>query len=186
MIVHLEKRLLSVKEYHKMEEVGILNPSDRVELIRGEIIKMSPFKSAHTSCVKRLTALMYRLVEELFTISVQDPITISDHSEPEPDLALLKYSEDFYAQKHPQPKDVILLIEVSDSTLEIDRHVKMTLYAEAGIKEYWIINLIDQYIEIYKKPEGANFKLREIFYPKDQVLIPECQISIPVSDILGA
>ena len=104
MIVHLGKRLLSVEEYHKMGEFGILNPDDRVELIKGEIIKKSPYKSAHTSCVKRITALMYKLLGNRVIIGVQDPVTIQDHSEPEPDIALLNYSEDFYADHHPKPE----------------------------------------------------------------------------------
>ena len=185
MVVQLEKRLLSVEEYHKMGEVGILNPEDRVELIRGEIIKMSPYKSAHTSCVKRITAMMYKLLSGRVTISVQDPITIEKHSEPEPDVALLTYAEDFYAERHPGPEDVILIIEVSDSTLDIDRHVKLPLYAQAGIIEYWIVNLVDQILEVYKKPEGNNFKLREIYYPKDQISLEKLGVSIEVKHLLG-
>lgn len=184
MTLNLEKRLLTVEEYHRMEEVGILKPVDRVELLNGEIIKMSPFKSRHTSHVKRLNALMFKLVGDLMTISVQDPITINEYSEPEPDVALLKLSKSFYANSHPKAKDVVLVIEVSDSTLEMDRTIKLDLYANAGIKEYWIVNLIDNQIEVYKKPVAGNYKLREIIFLKEEIQLPKTKISIKVSDIL--
>lgn len=184
MTLNLEKRLLTVDEYHRMEEVGILKPVDRVELLNGEIIKMSPFKSKHTSHVKRLNALMFKLVGELMTISVQDPITLNKYSEPEPDLALLKLSKNFYANKHPQAKDVILVVEVSDSTLEMDRTIKLDLYANAGIKEYWIVNLIDHQIEVYKKPVSGTYKLREIVHATDKIQLPKTKITVKASEIL--
>lgn len=185
MVGNIEKRLLTVAEYHKMAEVGILDPDDRIELIKGEIIKMSPLNSPHTSHVKRLNALMFRLLGDRVTISVQDPITIEDHSEPEPDVALLAFSEDFYAERHPRPEDVLLLIEVADSTVAKDQQLKLPLYAEAGIKAYWIVNLVDKQLEVYLNPEGKNYTIKKIYRSGDEVLIESLDLSIPVKNIMG-
>jgi Uma2 family endonuclease len=185
MTLYLQRRLLTVAEYQKMGEVGILTQDDRVELINGEIIKMSPFKSTHTSHVKRLNALLSRLVAGEMTISVQDPITIDPYSEPEPDIALLKPSKDFYAKRHPEPKDVYLVIEVADSTLEKDQTVKLELYAKAGIKEYWIVNLIEKQIEVYKNPKAGNYKQREIIHKGYNITLPKVNVVIRVNDILS-
>ena len=185
MGVKLEKRLLTVAEYHRMAEVGILDPDDRVELIKGEIIKMSPLNSPHTSHVKRINALMFRLFGDRVTISVQDPITIEDHSEPEPDIALLTFSEDYYAERHPRPEEVILLIEVADSTVAKDQHVKLPLYAEAGIKEYWIVNLVNQQLEVYRHPEGSTYLSQATYTARDQGTLESLGVSIQVDAILG-
>ncbi len=184
MTLNLQRRLLTVDEYQKMGEVGILTPDDRVELINGEIIKMSPFKSKHTSVVKKITALLYRLVADQMIISVQDPIRLNQHSEPEPDIALLKLSKDFYAKRHPGPKDVYLIIEVSDSTLEKDRTVKLELYAKAGIKEYWIVNLIENQIEVYKSPKADKYKLRELIGKNDNIIFPKTEVTVKADEIL--
>ena len=185
MVVNVEKRLLTVAEYHKMAEVGILDSDDRVELIKGEIIKMSPLNSPHTSHVKRLNALMFRLFGNHLTISVQDPITIEDHSEPEPDIALLAFSEDFYAERHPRPEDVLLLIEVADSTLAKDQQLKLPLYAEAGIKEYWIVNIVNKQLEVYQKPKDSSYTLQKIYTSGDQVSLENLGATIDVNSILG-
>ncbi len=185
MVANIEKRLLTVAEYHKMVEVGILDPDDRVELIKGEIIKMSPLSSLHTSHVKRITSLMYQLLSNRVTISVQDPITIEDHSEPEPDIALLTFSEDFYAERHPGPEDVLLLIEVADSTLAKDQRLKLPLYAEAGIVEYWIVNLVDHKLEVYTNPEDNTYTSTSIYSPGDQITLKNLDITIAVKELLG-
>ena len=184
MTAFLEKRLLSVKEYHKMGEVGILAPDDRLELINGEIIKMSPLNSKHTSHVKRITALFYRLLDGQVTISIQDPVELNDYSEPEPDIAVLKFREDFYAEKHPLPVDVILLVEVADSTVVTDKKVKMPLYAKSGIPELWIVNLQENVIEVYKDNEGGVFKTQKSFKKGDTLPLSNFDISIKVDQIL--
>ncbi|MEM6628762.1 MAG: Uma2 family endonuclease [Bacteroidota bacterium] len=185
MVVNVEKRLLTVAEYHKMAEVGILDPDDRVELIKGEIIKMSPLNSPHTSPVKRITSLMYQLFGNRLTISVQDPITIEDHSEPEPDIALLAFSKDFYAERHPRPEDVILLIEVADSTVAKDQQLKLPLYAEAGIKEYWIVNIVEKQLEVYQQPKDSSYTIQKIYTSRDQVRLENLGATINVNSILG-
>ncbi len=172
MTATLQKRLINVKEYHLMGKVGILKEKG-IELIEGEIIKMSPTGSKHASCVNRLTNLLTktRLVnqlEEKVIISVQNPIALGEFSEPEPDLALLKYKADFYADTHPTPQDVLLLIEVADSTLETDRKIKAPLYAKAGIPEYWIVNLEEKQLEVFHSPKAGAYQQKNIFSLKDQ------------------
>jgi len=180
----LEKRLINISEYHKMGEVGILTEEDKVELLNGEIIHMSPVNSKHGGHVKRTNALLGKLLGELAVIGVRDPIVIPDLSEPEPDVSVLKPNDDFYETKHPTSEDVYLLIEVSDSTLRKDREVKSPIYAEAGVKEYWIVNLVDNCIEVYKKPKKGEYTSRATFYKKDEIELEDFNIKIQVSDIL--
>jgi len=184
MTVKLQKRLIKVDEYHLMGEVGILGEKG-IELIEGELIKMSPTGSKHASCVNRLNKLFNRLlVEEI--VAVQNPIILDDFSEPEPDLAILKYQEDFYAKAHPTPQDVRLLIEVSDSTLDADREIKAPLYAKVGIPEYWIVNIEAQQIEVYYAPKLGNYQQKEIFEINDEVKAQfSAQITLKVKDVFG-
>ena len=133
MPVQVERRTFNVEEYHRMLDAGIITEDDRVELIEGEILMMSPIGSWHAACVNRLDALLHRLFGESVIISVQNPIRLSDFSEPQPDLAVLRARQDYYAQTHPTSNDILLLIEVADQSLEFDRDVKVPLYAKAAI-----------------------------------------------------
>jgi len=161
MTFQLEKRLISVSDYHKMGEAGILTEAEKVELLNGEIIRRSPVNSKHRSHVRRLTALLYGILkEDSAIISIKKPIVIPDFSEPEPDVTIVRFDPNFYSENHPYPKDVFILIEVSDSTLLIDREVKLPIYATAKIKEYWIVNLVENCIEVYKNPTKDNYKLK--------------------------
>lgn len=132
---------ISVDDYRRMGEIGILEPDLRVELIDGEIILMPPIGASHTSIVDRLTRLFVTGTGERAIVRVQGPVRLSELSEPQPDLALLAPSEDFYAARTAGPQDVLLLVEVADSTLRYDREVKTPLYARAGIAEYWIVDV---------------------------------------------
>ena len=150
----------SVAAYHRMISEGILSEDDPVELIRGEIIEKMPVGATHAAAVKRLNRIFAGL--ESVIVSVQDPILLDD-SEPEPDLALLRYRDDFYAGQKPTAADVRLLIEVADSSLAYDRQIKLPLYARAKIGEVWIVDLIDTQVEVYRdpNPEG-DFASRSI------------------------
>ena len=165
MAVQVERQRFTVEDYYKMAEAGILKPEDRVELINGEIIKMSPIKSQHAGHVTRLNALLSKLIGDNALVSVQNPIRIDNFSEPEPDIALLKPVSHFYIEGHPEPKDVFLLIEVADSSLRYDQKVKLALYARAGIPEVWIINLLARCVEVYRQPEAGRYLDREIVNP---------------------
>ncbi len=119
----IRRHRFNVADYHRMGEAGILNEDDRVELIDGEIIEMTPIGSPHGGRVKQLNYLLTRAVGEEAIIAAQDPVILGDRSEPEPDLALLRPRADFYKESHPQPDDVLLLIEVADTSLEKDCQV---------------------------------------------------------------
>lgn len=136
----------TVADYHKLAGMGMFD-DQRVELISGEIIHMSPIGKLHAATVKAIAALLWAAAGDSGIISVQDPVMINDHSEPEPDLAILKPNPSFYAERLPGPDDILLVIEVADSTLEKDRQVKLPLYAASGIPEYWIVNLSEEVLE---------------------------------------
>jgi Uma2 family endonuclease len=159
MSIEIAKHLFTVEQYERMIETGILTKYDRVELIEGEIVEMSPIGNHHAACVARLTELLGEKVARRAIVWVQSPIVISPNSQPQPDIALLKRRDDFYARSRPTPDDVLLLIEVSDSTLKYDRQVKMPLYAREGIEEFWVVNLQDDEIEIHARPTGGAYQL---------------------------
>jgi Uma2 family endonuclease len=159
MSVEIAKHLFTVEQYERMIETGILTKYDRVELIEGEIVEMSPIGSGHASCVARLTSLLGEKLVRRAIVWGQSPIRLGDSSEPQPDISLLKWRDDFYGLSLPTPDDVLLLIEVSDATLKYDRQVKMPLYAREGIEEFWVVNLQDDEIEIYTRPSGGAYQL---------------------------
>jgi Uma2 family endonuclease len=147
---------LTVTEYYRMAEAGILRPDARVELIEGEIIDMAPIGSRHAGTVDQLASCLRRAAGERAIVRVQNPIRIDEHSEPEPDVVLLRPRADFYKTSHPRSSDVLLIIEVADTTLRYDRDVKTPLYARHRVPEVWIVNLEDRQLLRYRSPrEGA-------------------------------
>lgn len=180
----LIRHRISRTDYHLMIEAGILTEDDKVELIRGEIIHMSPKGSKHAACIRKILSWLPQLLVDGIQLQVQDPIHLLNDSEPEPDLAIVKFDKDFYAHAHPQANDVLLLIEVADTSLSVDRSTKASLYAEAGITEYWIINLPEQVIEVYKSPQGQRYKEIRIAEPGDTLSLPTIGIETAVVDWL--
>ena len=136
-----------------MGEVGILKPTDRVELIRGEIVEMSPIGPRHSAFVDTLTELLVTRLAGRATVSIQNPVVLSDDSEPRPDLKILRRRS--YKQQTPEADDTLLLIEVAETSLAYDRSVKLRLYAEAGIPEYWVVDCATESVEIYRTPVGT-------------------------------
>jgi Uma2 family endonuclease len=159
----------SVKEYYRMAETGVLPPDARVELVDGRIIDMSPIGPLHGGVVKRLTRVFTSFPQGRWLLAVQDPVRLEDHSEPQPDLMLLKPAADDYTNRHPVPEDVFLLIEVSDSTLETDREDKLPIYGRAGIPEVWIVNLADGTLEVYREPHYAGYANTQILREGDSI-----------------
>jgi Uma2 family endonuclease len=171
----------TTESYHKMSELGLFKEGDRLELIKGEIIEMSPVGLKHASCVKRLNHLFMKKLGDQVIVGVQDPIQLEDNSEPQPDLVLLKPRSDFYANKHPQAKDILLLIEVSDSSLEYDRTVKIPLYAENQISEVWLVDLNESCLEIYRKPYQNYYQNTQKLSPINSIILsnfPKVEIKI--------
>lgn len=152
----------SVKDYYRMAETGVLRPDARVELLDGRIIDMSPIGPLHGGVTKYLNQLFSAAANGRWLTQVQDPVHLDDHSEPEPDLALLKPAADFYRRRHPQPEDVFLLVEVSDTTLTTDQEDKLPAYGRAGIPEVWIVNLNELTVEIYREPNFAGYASKTI------------------------
>lgn len=183
-----KKRLFTRKEYHAMGKVGIFAPEERVELWEGEIITMSPVGSRHMACTRRINHAFAGLnIADRAIISVQDPVVASATSEPEPDFMLLAFRDDRYDFGKPRPQDVLLLIEVSDSSLEYDREVKLTYYASLGIPESWIANLRQDRVEVHTEPTPQGYHSTRIYTLGDNIsptAFPDLEIS--VSDIIPA
>ena len=153
----IPRHRLTVDEYYRMAEAGILAPDARVELIEGEIVDMTPVGSRHVSVVNRLNRMLTVAVGELAIVQVQGPVRLGDRSEPEPDLALLRPRADFYRDKHPTPEDVLLIIEVSDTPVAYDRSVKIPLYARHGVLEVWLIDLESSRISVHRNPHNSAY-----------------------------
>ena len=177
---------LSVNDYHRMIEAGIFGEDDRIELIEGELRAMPPIGPEHSGKNKRLIRLFTSRVKDRAIVSSQDPLTLPEHSEPEPDLMLLRPRADFYEGANPLPADTLLVIEIADSTLRYDRSVKIPLYAAHGVPETWLLDLQAHRIELYRDPGPAGY--RQILLPDleqtiSPVLLPE--LSIRVAELWG-
>ena len=168
-----------------MAETGVLHPDARVELLNGQIIDMSPIGPFHGSITKHLIQLFTAAAKGRWITAVQDPVRLDDHSEPQPDLVLLKRSPDFYRKRHPQPEDVFLLIEVSDTSPTTDREDKLPAYGRAGIPEVWIVNLADLTIEVYREPHFTGYGSKTILRTGDQArpqVFPD--VAVDVAELL--
>ena len=186
MSAQLERWHFNVDQYYRLAEAGVLQPDDRVELIEGEIIRMPPIGSPHAARVTRISYALRDVFEKRAIISVQNPVRLDDFSEPVPDVALLQPHEDFYAAQHPTPEDVLLIVEVSDSTTFTDRNVKVPLYARAQIPEVWLVNLPKQVIEVYSEPAEGKYQKAVTFNPGEVLTSPTlANLSLPVEKIIG-
>jgi Uma2 family endonuclease len=163
MAVEILRKKFTVGQYHQMIESGILTDRDRVELLQGEIIEMSPVGRQHAACVDRLTELFVLGLSARAIVRVQSPIRLGNSSEPQPDVAILRRRSDFYANAHPQAQDVLALVEVSDTTVEFDRTVKVPLYAQDSIAEVWIVDLNAKAVEVYREPSGDGYQQVQTF-----------------------
>ncbi|MBI3538077.1 MAG: Uma2 family endonuclease [Chloroflexi bacterium] len=157
MIVQTAKRLFNVDEYYAMARAGIFSEDDRVELIEGEIIEMSPIGINHASVVARLTHLFTEKIGKRAIVWVQNPIHLGKRSEPQPDLSILHPRADFYAEYHPEPKDIFVVIEVSESSAEFDRTTKAALYARSGIVQYMLVDLEDNSVSVQRNPTASGY-----------------------------
>jgi len=180
------RKRFTTDEYEQMAAAGVLAEDDRIELIEGEIIEMSPLGPQHAACVTRLTELLYELRNRDVIIRVQDPVRLGDFSAPQPDVVIVNRRDDRYAGGHPEPEDVLLLIEVSESSLTYDRNVKLPLYARGGIPEVWLVALLPQVVEVYRAPsedgygEKRTLRRGQMIAP---VHLPEMELA--VGEILG-
>jgi len=167
----------TIAEYHRLAELGFFEENDRVELIKGEIMQMAAKSTPHSVCETRLERELYKLVGDRATLRGQQPITLSNNSEPEPDRVIAKNRDDDYLANHPSASDILLLIEIADSSLKYDQEDKLPIYAEAGISDYWIFNLVDNYLECYSEPyqdlRGKfGYRRKFIYLPNESVNLP--------------
>jgi Uma2 family endonuclease len=157
MQIETAKRLFTVDEYYRMAEAGILTPQDRVELIDGEIIEMSPIGSRHAGCVNRAARLLISAFGKRVVVSVQNPLRLGKYTEPQPDVVVLKPRDDEYVSKTPTASDAILVVEVADTTFSYDTKTKLPRYAAAGVPEVWIENIQDDVVHIFRDPVGNTY-----------------------------
>jgi Uma2 family endonuclease len=151
-----QAKRFTLDEYHRLGELGFFHEDDHIELIHGEIIEMASKGKAHETCLRNLWKRLPKIVGDRATLQSQAPITLPPKSEPEPDFAIVQNRDDNYLSSHPKPTDVFLVMEVSDSSLAYDQDVKIPLYAQAGITDYWIFNLFDNYLEVYSEAYQDN------------------------------
>lgn len=180
------RKLFTTTEYHKLRETGFFTEDDRVELIDGEIIAMSPIGPKHAGCVNKLNAFLNRKVGRHAIVAPQNPVWLNEYSEPQPDIALLKPRDDFYMNSHPTPDDTLVAIEVADSTLEGDRQIKLPKYALAGVPEFWLVDLVNNRIEVHALPnEGVYQEVRIILRHQNIISRALPHLKLKASDILG-
>ena len=181
-----QKYLLTVEEFDRMGEAGIFTEDDRVELLDGEIYVMAPIGDEHSVGVRVLLNRLARLLGERAIVDAQNPMRLSDRSEPQPDILLLKPRADFYRSGKPRPEDVLLLVEVAESSLTYDRREQLPRSARAGVREVWIVNLVSGQIEVYRSPVGAEYT-ETVVYRRGHTVSPQAfpDIAIAVTDVVG-
>ena len=179
------KRKLSIEEYHRMAEVNILDPDERIELIDGEIVRMSPIGNKHLGIVSRINALLTSRLLGKYNLHVQSPVKIDPYSEPEPDLMVTPYRDDYYASTGVYPQDVLLLIEVADTTFRKDIQVKLPLYAQAAIPETWIIDLKNDIIYQYANLQGNQYHQQNSFTRNDKITATKLPLIVKGSELIG-
>ena len=181
----IKPKRFRVADFQKMTEAGILPEESGWEIIDGYLIDKMSSGSRHAGIVRKLSKLLERKFGVSMLISSQNPIYLDEMNQPEPDIALLVPREDFYADAHPKPKEVLLVIEVSDSTLNFDREIKRKLYAEAAIAEFWLINLREDTIECYSQPQNGSYRLAKIFGKGETISAVSIEnLLVAVDDIL--
>jgi Uma2 family endonuclease len=186
MTAEVLKRLFTVEQYHRMIETGIIEEGDRVELIRGEIVEMASIGTRHAAGVRRVSEVLRSKLGAAVFIDTQNPVEVDEYSEPQPDIAVLRRREDFYASVHPTPEDVFLLIEVSDSTIRRDHTIKIPLYAEDNIAEAWIVDVNAELVEVYRQPSATGYRSLQTFMRGQTIeLLAFPEVSIAVNEILG-
>lgn len=174
---------ISCDRYHEMIASGGLREDDRIELINGYLVTKMSIGSLHSGMVNRLNRLLGRLFGDSAIVTIQNPVTIHEYSEPEPDVVVAKFREDFYADRHPYPEDILLVIEVADTSLAFDREAKIPLYASCGIPESWLVDLIHHEIHVFRRPEGAAYQETLVFRSGDLLPVPGSTETLAVAEL---
>ena len=186
MSIAIGRRRFTADDFERMGQTGILSEDDRVELIDGEVVVMTPIGALHAANVDRANHAFRMKVGEAAIIRVQSPVRLNLYTEPQPDLVLLRPSDDFYARAHPGPVDILLIVEVADSSLDYDRDVKPFIYARSAIVEYWLVDLNNGALVRHLSPDDGSYRRVDRFGPGQSVapqLFPECVVHI--DDLIG-
>lgn len=182
----IARKRYTVADYYRMVPAGIIHRDDRVELLDGEVRVMSPIGSWHAGTVMRLHAMLAEKLGRTAIISVQGPVRLGDYDEPEPDIAVLRPRDDTYTRSHPTPSDVLLIIEVADSSFDYDRDEKLPRHAAAGVPEVWLIDLAAEAIEQFREPRDGNYQVQHVATGAEQVrsqLLP--QFHVTAAELFG-
>lgn len=186
MSAQLARKLFTTNEYRMMFDAGVLDEDSRVELLDGEIIEMSPIGPRHASCVDRLTLLLIQALAGQAIVRVQNPIHLGEFSEPQPDLTIARARSDYYARSLPVTADILIAIEVADTSVEKDRGAKIPAYARAGLQEAWLVDLLNDRVEIYSQPlNGIYQEVRIVQRGQDLVSKTIPQLILQADDIIG-
>ena len=186
MAVQARRRLFTIDEFHRMAAAGIFREDDRVELLAGEIVQKTPIGSRHAACVSRLNRLLYERLGSECIVRVQDPIRLDDYSEPQPDLAVVKPRGDFYSDAHPTAAEVLLVIEVADTSADADRGEKAPLYARSRIPETWIVDLDGRVVDVYTRPHMTGYQQHQRFGSGDRLSSERLPaLTLSVADLVG-
>jgi len=186
MAIQNPKRLISIDDYHRMAADGLFSEDDRVELIEGEIVEMTPIGNRHATCVRRSISLFSSSLAGRVIVDVQNPVQLGDWSEPQPDVTLLGWRDDYYASAAPTAKDVVLLVEVADSSIGFDRGTKVPLYARHGIREHWLLDLPGGTLDVHRLPASAGYRdVRKLRRGDSIALEAFPDVVFAVSDLLG-
>lgn len=162
------------KDYHAMAEAGILTERDRVELINGEIVAMMPIGPWHCSSVARLIESLSHTYRKRGIVNSGNPVGLGDHSEPQPDITLLRWQDDYYATAHPEAPDVILLIEVADTSRVYDLGTKHDLYAKQGVEEFWVVDRKLECVHVFRHPRDGVYRESRVYARGEEIPLPEC------------
>jgi Uma2 family endonuclease len=180
------RHAFTVHEWHVMGDAGLFGENARVELLNGEVIEMAPIGSPHAGCVSALSGLLMEATRRRAVISVQNPVRLDDRSEPQPDVAVLAPRQDGYRRSHPVPAEILLLIEVADTSLAFDRDTKAPYYAASGVRETWIVDLDGEQILVMRSPSTSGYRQVRSLQRADQLVteaLPD--VSFSVDDVLG-
>jgi Uma2 family endonuclease len=186
MQAEVTKKLFTVDEYYRMVDAGILSERDRVELIEGEIVEMSPIGQRHVVCVDRANHLFTSSLNRRALISVQTPLRLNKYNEPQPDIVVMKWQDDYYSSKRHTPEDTLFVVEVSDTTLRYDTKIKLPLYAVTGVPELWIENLKENVLLVCRNPSGRKYNTQLTLTRADAIsplAFPD--VSFKIADLLG-
>lgn len=186
MPVDVSRRPFTVEEYHRMAAAGILGEDDRVELLEGEIVQMEPIGSRHAGCVNRLTRIFSERARGRAVVTVQNPITLGPRSEPQPDFVLARLRPDEYTDAHPGPGDILLIVEVAETSARYDREMKLPIYARYGVPEAWLVNLNDDRIEVFREPGREGYRsVHHLARGEDLEVQALAGLTVRVDEILG-